>query len=231
MNKECRLCSLSTLNSVGGQSECDISEIKLIVIGSYPQDTDEANEISFCAYDSLGYNAQESYGKFIRDIFSKVFNEDFVKHIYFSHAIKCNKRDKSILDKHRKICHKNHLLPELDKLPKVPILALGKEAAKSLIGNQNIAEYRQKIFYRLNPKIQPIIVSFEPVELKRTIMKTFIQNYDLIYKDLLILFQEKKINKYNLNKFTQTETWKPVLPGTMAYFFAQDLKLLKKIIN
>ena len=231
MKRDCKQCKLSTKCAVFGSTKTDLNKIKLIVIGSYPDENDEAVNVAFSPiHRSTKSQNKTSNGLFIRKVLERLLGSEYKNAIYFTYAIKCNKRDNSITNKERIICKNKWLIDELNKFnSNIPILIMGNEGIKALFSiNKNINDYRGKISRWQN---HPVVTTFDRQLAEQAMLNVFINNPDNVLQDLVELYKSKKVTHKLLNKFTQTKVWQPILPGTLAWFLTKDLKLLKKIVS
>ncbi len=239
VNSKCNLCSLSTGTSVFGQSVSEFKKVALVVISSYPGRNEEETGLSLSPdvrkrvkFDDMGA------GSYLRLCLNNLFSEEkslpknvrnIEEYTFFTNAIKCAKRNSSVLRRHRVTCRDAWLLPELNLLPPtVPILIAGSDPLKALLGeDKKVSDSRGKIFY-FNK--HPIVVTFNPIEAERGLLKTFQNDLEQVQEDLnkyFELIKNKKPNKKIVDEITKVKFWKPLLPGTINWFFKADLELVK----
>jgi len=246
IGKHCDKCALSCKDgTVGGQSKVPFSEVKLIVVSSYPTNKDYKSGQSLA--DNLerkgtpnSNKAIVGAGEYLRFCLgafldrSKDIPEQFKPiedYTYFTNALKCNPqhgKDKiTVVEKHIKICKDTWLTNELAQFqPTVPIFACSSEAVKALLGtDQSLYNNRNRVNYY---KQHPVIVSTNPIEWEKYVMY-FVPDIEEARQNVVKLMKSGAIKKYkkNVDKVIGTSSWQ-ALPGNPLYFVKQDLNLIKQ---
>lgn len=251
VDKNCNKCVLGKSSggfacsgAISGQSDVEFSQVKLIVISSFPAGKDLSTKLSLAPnYDRKSVpdsnKAPVGGGEYLRHCLetfidrSKTFPKEFTpidEFTYFTNAIKCSPqrgRDKiTIVDKHRKACTNNWLINELTMFPNdVPILACGTDAVKGILGiDSKLYELRNRVNYY---KQHPVIVTTNPSEWEKYIMK-YVPNIEESRGYIVKLMQNGTLKKYkkSIDKVIGVSKWKE-LPGSPLYFIKQDLMLIK----
>ncbi len=234
-NPQCTVCSLSTRQAVSGQSERPIKDVILVAISAYPGKREEATKMSLAP----GTNNEDTSGAgaFLRRCLYWAIECDptwdgppINELVYFTNAIKCSPRDKTVKDIHRSRCRDTWLLPELTALPTgVPLLLAGSEAVKAIHGlDATIANYRGAVY---NWRGHPTVTTFNPIEVERGVFyKTTIDEED-VKRDLKALLHSKKtLRDSDIDKIVKTRMWNPVPVGSMMWYFRKDINIIKREI-
>ncbi len=206
----CNLCALATSAPVAGHGP---SDAKLIVVGEFPNNDDEATGIPF----SKSKKAEQARATgLIRSVLTQM-GLDPETDVYWVHALRCNsfhrknysqdkKSKKSpISDRHVTVC-RTHLEADLTGVTAPVVLALGKWAAFSVLGNPH-GVAKNRVFphqVTLAGQSRTVIVSYALNEVDRKSLWNLDENFD------------------------RTTRFSP--PGSVFWFFKRDLFAVRKAL-
>jgi uracil-DNA glycosylase len=232
-NTGCTACSLHTYKAVAGQSNVPFDKVKLMIISSNPSKGEEESGISLC--DEKGRD--KSPGAYLRFVLRGAFDSDplvpdeikpFENYCYYTNAVKCSKRERTIQDIHRKRCRDKWLLTEIAALPPTtPILLASSDAVKAVLGKVTLNNTRGKINYYHN---HPVVTTFNLADVERG-MSFLVKNEESVRKDLrTLLAVKKKFNDADVDKLVKVRYWAPFPPLSIGWLFQRDINLLKELV-
>jgi uracil-DNA glycosylase len=248
-NKKCTLCKLGKGRAVFGQSECNASEVHLVVVSAFPGNSEVQQDKSLApqSAESKRLGKPMGAGEFLRLSFKALFDRDpnfpeelkpFENFVFFTNAVKCNpqhgKEKLNVTPAMIKKCKEEWLLPEIREFdPKVPILLAAGEAVKSILGTDySLQTSRRKVHY-VNE--HPVVVTINPIEAERGLIKE-LKNPEAVIEDLEKLFLRvknpgKKVSHLMSSYYWKTEEGSPLF-GSVPWHWQRDLFLLKEqVIN
>lgn len=224
-NRDCALCNLSRGEAVFGAGPEDLGRIKLIIISDNPGPYEVEKGYPLVYRESQRkpnvIQKWNTAGTYMRNILHSM-GLDSYKDCWITNAIKCEKREKTVEQKHINTCAISWLKKELDILdchvPTVPILILGKLAFKAIKvlepqsfpkDTVELKDYRKKkgVFYRLHP----LVFTVNPAAVSNCIPRIETHEID---------------DNYVRNV---REIQYPI--GSPPWFFMKDLELLKEYLD
>jgi uracil-DNA glycosylase len=220
-NSKCFECKLATGSSVYGQSEVPLDQVKLIVVSAYPGRNEVMQGISLASRET---SQSCSAGAFLRKCIAGAFNKEdvpenlreFYQFIYATNAIKCEKRDKKVTDKHIDTCYKTWLRNEIRSLPEgVPILIAAGEAFKSLFPNEG-GLFKNRRREDLVYEGRRCVATLNPIEWERNHLK---------------IITESTVNsKTGVYTPVTSKVWAPYPVGSILWHIKKDLDLIKSFV-
>ena len=231
-NPACKACNLNTSGAIGGHTFGKLIDVELLIIAAYPAKEEVEKKYSLAPNAKRPKIDRPNAGRYIRDSILGLFDLDpdfpnelkpfYEARIAFSNMIKCtpfNRRYEKldVTDKHVKKCKETWLEKEIAAIakynPTCPILLCGSEAVKLLGPKQKVyASRRQKFMYN---NTHPVICTFNPVEVVRYTPYEIVDDY------------KSKLGQYVVN---EVKMEKPIVYGSTAWHWKQDLELIKKIV-
>lgn len=232
---KCSACSLHTYKAVPGQSEVPFDKVKLMVISAYPSNLDETEGTSLTPDQKVGKD--KGAGSYLRFVLQGVFDSDprvpsdmkpFHRYCYLTNAIKCNKRESTIQDLHRRRCRDKWLLGEIAALPpNVPILLAGSDAVK-LLGKYTVNNTRGQVLYYQD---HPVVTTFSLIEVERGMSFLHTTDEVEIRQDMKKLLSiRKKLSNKDVDKLIKVRYWAPFPPLSMGWLFQKDINLVKDLV-
>ena len=243
-NKACTNCKLSSGRAIPGQSLESFEDVKLIIIKDCPNKSEEYNNYAFVdqkrRFDFQSLTKEMSHGEFMRMSLHYQFDKDkdipsnykpFEDFVYFTYSVKCNRKDKTIEDVHRRKCKETWLFKELSHLPKdVPILVCGNHPVKSLLGKgEGVWDNRGKELYYQN---HPLVVTMDPEDAEHGKVNLLKHPEEVVKENIeSYLEHNAKIHPKDVDTLIEVDLWRPVLMGQSMWYWNQDMKRIKELVK